>query len=986
MRSRCGVLVAVLLGGLVGLAGPAWAQGRTVSGTVKDSLNGDGIEAARVAVQGTSILVSTNQQGQFTVTGLPAGAVTLMVRAVGYRRREVPVAAGTTSVDVTLSKDVFHIEEIVVTGQATGVERRNLANAVATIGSEDLSTHPTASLEQQLQGKVAGADISTNSGAPGGGVQVRLRGVTSINATAEPLYVVDGVVVSDIAIPSNQNALTGSAGGSNPALTQDGQVNRIADINPAEIESIEILKGASAAAIYGGRAANGVVIIHTKRGLPGTTHVQIYQRFGYSSLMRKIGARRFANAADVDGSHGFPAGTGAKYCGTGTCPYFDHEEQLGGQRKLSAETTANITGGSDRTRYYVSGTYENEPGVIVNTAFARQSVRLNLDQHFSDKLNMQVSTNVLHTRAERGITNNDNNGVSYYYVLTGTPSFVDLQRKADGTFPANPFQASNPLQTAALVNNKEDVWRFIASDRLQWTPVATTRSDLRLSATGGLDYFIQKNGIYSPPELQFEPQDGLPGTSLLSNSDNLNLNLDGNAVHTWRGAGFTATSSAGVQYARRSLDIDRTTSRNLIAGQQNVSAGTAVSVLENRSLIKNLGFFGQEELLLMKERLSLTAGFRADQSSLDADPKKLFYYPKAAASYRIEGGGASFVDEFKLRAAYGQTGNEPLYGQRFTPLNSTLNIGGLPGLVVLGTTGAADLHPERNKEVEFGFDGQFLKNRLSIEASGYQKNVSDLLLTRNLPPSNGFNQEIFNGGALRVRGVEVAAALTPKQTRDVQWLFRTTFSKNHSKITELPVDPFLTGGFGVSLGVFKIENGKSATQIIGNTPNPVAGQPPIQKVVGDANPEFRMSFTNDLTWKGVSLHALVDWQQGGSVINLTRLLQDANENAPDGAAGDARIGAWAGGATSTYIEKATFVKVREVAVSWELPARTVKRLWGVRTAQLSVSARNLFWVATPYKGFDPEVSNFGNQPIARNIDVTPYPPSRSFFFTINLGL
>src|ERR1041384_5922398 len=329
MGAKWGVLAAVLLGGLIGVNGPAWAQGRTLS-------------------------------------GVPAGAVTLLVRAVGYRRREVPVDPGTTSVAVALSKDVFHMEEIVVTGQATGIERRNLAHAAATIGSEDPPPHPTASLEQQLQGKVAGADISTNSGAPGGGVQVRLRGVTSINATAEPLYVVEGVVVSDMAIPSNQNALTGSAGGSNPALTQDGQVNRIADINPAEIESIEILKGASAAAIYGGRAANGVVIIHTKRGLPGTTHVQIYQRFGFSSVMRKIGARQFANAAAVDSA--FPTSTpGATYCGAGACPFYDHEQELGGQRKLSAETTANITGGTDKTRYYASGTYENEPGGIVNT-------------------------------------------------------------------------------------------------------------------------------------------------------------------------------------------------------------------------------------------------------------------------------------------------------------------------------------------------------------------------------------------------------------------------------------------------------------------------------------------------------------------------------------------------------------------------------------------------------------------------------------------
>jgi TonB-linked SusC/RagA family outer membrane protein len=983
MAAKHGVLVATLLGLL---AGTAVAQGRSVSGTVRDSLTGTGIEGARLAVQGTPILVATNQSGQFTLDGLPAGAATVLVRAVGYRRRTIPLSADATTLDVRLSKDVFKLEEVVITGQVTGVARRNLPNAVASIGAEDISVHPTASLEQQLQGKVAGADIQTNSGAPGGGVQVRLRGVTSINATAEPLFVVDGVIMSDIAIASNANAITGAAGGSNPALTQDGLVNRIADLNPAEIESIEILKGASAAAIYGGRAANGVVIIRTKRGLPGTTRVELTQRFGVSSLMRKIGSRRFADAAEVDAANP-GAGYGALYCGGGACPFFDHEQELAGQKKLAVETIASVTGGTDNTRYYASGTLQNEPGIIPNTGFGRESIRLNLDQHFSSKLTMQLNTNVLHTRAKRSITNNDNNGVSLYYVLTGTPSYVDLRQNADGTFPDNPFQASNPLATAAKVDNKEDVWRFLASNRLQWTPVTTGRSSLILSAVGGLDYFIQKNAIFSPPDLQYESLDGLLGTSLLNNSDNLNLNLDGHAVHTLHGSGFTATTSAGVQYGRRSLDINRITSRNLIAGQSNVSAGTAVTVGENRSKIKNLGVFAQEELLLMGERLALTAGLRADQASLDADPSHLSWYPKVAGSYRFEGRASSALNELKLRAAFGQTGNEPLYGQRFTPLNSTLNIGGLPGLVTLGTVGSADLRPERNQEIEVGFDGLFLRNRLSIEASGYQKSVKDLLLTRNLPPSSGFAQEIFNGGKLRVRGVEVAAAWIPLQRRDVQWDLRSTFAKNFSRITELPVPTFQTGGFGSSLGAFQIEEGKSATQIVGTDTLPGGGVTSTDVVLGDANPDFRMSFTSDLSYRKVTIHALVDWQQGGNVVNLTRLLQDAFGNAPDGDAGNTRIGAWAGGAASTYIEPATFVKVREISVSWALPSALARSVWGgVRTASIALSARNLFWLATPYHGFDPEVSNFGNQPIARNIDVTPYPPSRSFFLTINLGM
>lgn len=983
MRFKEGVLAALLMG--LG-AGSALGQGRSITGMVRDSVTGSPVEAARVAVQGTTILTSTSATGQFTLVGVPAGEAVLIVRAVGYRRVDARISAASTTIAFALARDVFKMEEVVVTGQATGVARRNLPNSVATIGAEDLGIHPTASLEQQLQGKVAGADIQSNSGAPGGGLQVRLRGVTSVNATAEPLWVVDGIVMSDVAIPSNQNVLTAAAGGSNPALTQDGQVNRIADLNPAEIESIEILKGASAAAIYGGRASNGVVIIKTKRGQLGTPRFTLSQRFGTSSLMRKYGARRFANAAEVD--QVFPAGTGATYCGGGACPFFDYEDDLGGQKRVSYETIASVSGGTDATRYYASGTLENAPGVVLRTAFKRQSVRLNLDQKFSQQVNMSVNTNVLHTYADRGITNNDNAGVSYYNVLTGTPSFVNLRAGADGSFPNNPFAASNPLATAAKVNNNEDVWRFLTSTRLQYTPITTAKSSLQLSAVGGLDYFIQKNGIFSPPDLQYEQTNVLHGTSLLSNSDNLNLNIDGHAVHTYSGSGFTATTSVGVQYARRSLDINRIVSKNLIAGQENVSAGTAVGVNEARSLAKNLGFFAQEEVLLLNDRLLVTGGMRADQSSLNADPTKLYYYPKAAASYRIVGTSGSFLDELKVRGAFGQTGNEPLYGQRFTPLNSTLNLGGIAGTVVLGTTGNPTLHSEREQEVEVGFDGQFLKNRLSLETSYFQKNVSDLLLTRNLPPSSGFAQEFFNGGKLRVRGFEVAASYVPLQTKHTTWFLRSTFSKNNSVITELPVPPFTTGGFGAILGVFQVEQGKSATQIVGTYLNSDGTPASGNRVIGDANPKFRASFTNDLTYKSVTLHGLLDWQQGGSVINLSRLLFDLNKLSPDFVGpGAIRRAAWLAGESATYIESASFIKIREISVTWEVPRSVTRSLWsGARSATLSVSGRNLFWFHTPYSGFDPEVSNFGNQAIARNIDVTPYPASRSFYFTINLGL
>jgi TonB-dependent SusC/RagA subfamily outer membrane receptor len=248
-------------------AQPLAAQARSISGTVTDSSGGGPIAGAVITVRGATGSATSRENGSFVLASAPEGDLVLTVRQIGYRRAEVNVPAGSSGpVDVALARDPVRLDEVVVTGQFTGIERRNLPNAVATVSAEDLERVPTATVEQQLQGKLAGADIQVNSGAPGGGAQVRLRGITSINSAAEPLYVVDGVIVSDVAVPPNSDPVTRARGGSNPEPTQENQVNRIADINPSDIERIEVLKGASASAIYGGRASNGVVIITTKRG------------------------------------------------------------------------------------------------------------------------------------------------------------------------------------------------------------------------------------------------------------------------------------------------------------------------------------------------------------------------------------------------------------------------------------------------------------------------------------------------------------------------------------------------------------------------------------------------------------------------------------------------------------------------------------------------------------------------------------------------
>ncbi|MEP7226302.1 MAG: TonB-dependent receptor, partial [Gemmatimonadales bacterium] len=394
--------------------------------------------------------------------------------------------------------------------------------------------------------------------------------------------------------------------------------------------------------------------------------------------------------------------------------------------------------------------------------------------------------------------------------------------------------------------------------------------------------------------------------------------------------------------------------------------------------VRDLGIFGQEELLLANRRLLLTAGLRADRSSSNGNTEKFFFYPKLAASYRFQRplGG---IDELKLRGAYGQTGNRALFGAKFIT-DTTGTIGGGFGTYIGNRAGDPAIQPERQEEFEGGIDATLANGRAELNLTVYQRNIRDLILEQTIAPSVGQGFRVFsNGGRLRNRGLEVSLTLQPVQSRDVNWIFRTTFFANRSKVTQLNVPAFETGGFGTFLGAWKIEQGSSATQIIGQ-----------EGKVGDVNPDFQMSFSNDLDFRRFTLGFLLDWKQGGDILNLTEFLYDIAANSKDfvsaDSAGFKRINTFGGGFTQPYIQDGSYLKLREVNLSYNLPDRLTATLFGrgIRYARLSVTGRNLLRF-TSYRGLDPEVSNFSNQAIVRNIDVAPFPPSRSFFFSIDLG-
>ncbi|MBI4501173.1 MAG: SusC/RagA family TonB-linked outer membrane protein [Gemmatimonadetes bacterium] len=1005
MRIRTAAFVTVL--SLAGM-GQALAQTRIITGRVVDSLTGEAVTSGQVSAQGMTVGTTIKDDGTFTLS-VPPRDVTLSVRSIGFKRRDVPVAAGQGSVQVALERDYFQLEAIVVTGQATGVEKRNLANAVSTLSTEQLAKVPTAGVIEAIQGRLAGAQISQNSGAPGGGSIVRMRGVTSITGSIAPLYVVDGVIVSDRSLGTGTNLIIDafrSAGISPKTDNQDNAVDRIADLNPEAIASVEVLKGAAASAIYGSKASNGVILITTKRGRVGAPQFSVGQRFGFSSLSRKIGVRRFSQADAV-------AALGPAGQASWTADFHDFEQELYGGKPLSYQTDGSMSGGTETSQYFASVLVKHEGGILPNTFADKQSLRLNLDQAVGGRLKISLSSEVIRSANDRGLTQNENNGAVVGSALGYTGfSWLDLRatcpdgsRKVQcegGLYAPNPFGRSNPFQTVALFKNREGVWRVIGTGRMSLDAVSTAQHTLSLIATGGGDVFTQKNEVFSPPELFFEQVAGNPGSSALSYSQNQNFNVNGNVVDKYRlENGTSFTTQAGVQLETQHLNEDRTLARGLIGGLTNIDRAVTVQVNENRERVRDLGFFAQEELLALNERLLLTVGARADQSSSNADTKKLYVYPKAAASYRLPVGG--LVDELKLRAAFGQSGNQPVYGRKFTPLAAGNLNGKTATTVIGGVAGAPDLRPEREREIEGGADVTLFGSRANLEATVYEKRVTDLLLQRTLAPTTGLSQLFFNGGVMRTRGLELALNVLPVQTTKFQWNARGTFSLSRCKIVSLPIPAFRPIAFlnAPVFGSTFIEPGKSCTQLIGDdTLGTLPGDAAlgaigthVQRAVADANPKYNFSIANDLTYRSLELRFLWDRQVGGVLSNITQLEYDANQTSidysqpakPGALTGEQRINAL-GLVARPYLQDVSYLRLREVTLTLDLPAATLRKIWtGARTARLSLSGRNLL-TFTPYQGYDPE-----NNQIVRSAaqgtpwDIWAYPPSRSFWLSLSLG-
>jgi len=970
----------------------ALAQEMRVSGQVTDATTGESIAGVNVVVKGTTTGTITDIDGNYAIN-VNQGA-TLVFSFVGYLSEEVTVNSST--INVTMTEDITNLEEVVISGLASSIKRSNSANAVATVSGDQL-TGKTAiqTLDAGLQGKVVGANILSNSGAPGGGISMKLRGITTVTGSSEPLYIVDGVYFDNSVNQPATNTVT-AAGGGLPVSNQDNGANRIADLDPADIASVEILKGASASAIYGSRANAGVVIITTKRGNEGKTKITFGQDVGIAKILNPLGVRPFNSSLVLQD---FGGAAQAQYeAAKAAGKLVNYEDEMYGETGLLLNSRLTLSGGNQKTKFYVAASNKDEEGIIKNTGFKRQSVRANVDHKISDMFDFNLSTNYIRSETNRGVTNNDNAGVSYGVALSATLPWFDLYPNEQGIYPNHPANPSNPLQTRDKSTVGDLTNRFVIGSSLNVNLLQTANSFLQLKLTGGLDYYNNETTLYFPEFLQFTVGNQ-NGVYSRGNNVTFNTNYSAYLIYNTSIGDVNLTTSAGFNSINQNRELLTVQAQQLVSGQSNLEQAGSLGVFNRKLDAQDFGYAFQQEAN-WDDKLIGTASIRLDKSTLNGDPNKLYAFPKFSLAANI----ANFdfwtvapISQLKLRGAYGEAGGVPnpnpttLAQPQFTTLAS-LNTGGLTGSVVGNTQGDPNIRPEISKELELGVDLGFFDNRVGLSATWYNKKVEDLILQAALPPTSGFTTQTTNLADLENRGIELSLNANVVNSSSVNWNTIVNWWTNESEVTRLDIPAFNPpgGGFGTGLGTVRIEEGKSLTQIVGTN-----GSSTVE-VLGNTAPDWEMSWNNSVTFlKNFTFGMLWHWKKGGENINLTGLLTDFGGSSynydkllADGTRlGDARVAAFFSGENAAiFVEDSEYIKLREISLYYAIPNSILKSAFrnSINSVRLGVSGNNLISI-TDYSSYDAEVSNFGSGGVIGGVEVTPFPSSKRMFFHLEIG-
>lgn len=1000
-----------------------------ISGKVTDD-KGNAVAGISVVIKNENTGISTNPDGTFQITAsLKAGKYTIVFSGVGYRSVEQSItatAAGSYTVNAQMNPDPLGLDEVVVTGTSAGTTRKQLGSYISTIKGDQLNKGATGNVLAALQGKTAGAQITQNSGDPSGGITVRLRGISSISSSSEPLYIVDGVIINNAT-----NRVTNTSG------NYDGQnfvgtigQNRLADINPADIERIEVLNGAAAAAIYGSRANAGVVQIFTKRGTTGAPEISFSTSVVFSKLRKKVPVNRspvkFGGPTDGPGAQTQDILTPA-LTNTTAVNRYDYNDYIF-RSAVGTDNNVSISGGKDKTKYYASGSYYKNEGIIKNTDYRRYSFRVNLDQALGNRVNFSINLNYINS-----LSNEKPDGNSFFSPLNSINiigNFHDLfTRDALGNIKAIGERGRvNPVSVIEDIKQQQETNRLIAGIGLKVRPIKGLSIDYML----GFDQYSQKGQTFIPP-FAYNVSDGFFGggaaldptrngyaSAASNNFFQVSNEINGTyQINITRDIASTTQVGYSVQYEKNTYLLSQ--GRGLAPFVSTVNgASTIIQGADERSEISVSGYYAQQNFKY-KNLLFLTGAIRVDGSSVFGKDQRNQKYAKVSGSYVISEHGfwqkmafSKIWNYAKLRIAYGESGNLTGIGaySRFNAYSSNSFLS-RTSLTSSGTLANTNVKPERQKELEFGIELGFLRNRLNLQANIYNKKVDDLLINRLIAPTNGFGSLLDNFGSLENKGFELMLSGSPVQNKNFNWNISVIYNHNRNKAVKIgqaltllstnqgapvaiiegqPIGVFYgayfaldangnwvknTSGFpqgerGIQTGALSYTVTRDANGL------PITTNPLVRTIIGDPNPDWTGSIVNEVSYKKLSLRFQLDAVQGVEVFNADwRTRQGVGngleaEKEQTGQYPRGYINSFYGAVEQWRIDDGSYVKLREISLSY-----SVGKVKFFKDITATVSGRNLVsW--DNYKGYDPEVNAGGQSTILRGIDFGAVPIPRTF--------
>ncbi len=988
-----------------------------ISGKVTGT-DGKGLPYISVQVKGTGMGSSTDLDGTYSFfADLKPGPYTLEFTGIGLQTKEQALTVGSGSSytsDISMVQDALNLDEVVVIGSSLRQSRKQLGNTVNSVNAKQLTNTGSGNLAASLQGKVPGAQITQTSGDPSGGISIRMRGTSTIKGSSEPLYVIDGVIVSNAT--TNVTNLNVAAGASAELGT-----NRLADINPNDIEKIDIIPGASAAAIYGSRASNGVVLITTKSGKTGKLKIDFSTSIISNSLRKKVyistygkqfgsAALRLGNISDGPGNVITYTRSDGQTRKLSTdlvdVTRYDYQDQIF-QKGLGTDNYISLSGGSENTKYYFSGGYYKNEGIIKNTDFRRFNFKARVEQIINEYIT--VIGGIAYTNS---FSNEKPNGNVFWSPINSVNITNNLynieERDVNGNLKGVEPTRVNPLSVIEDMSLTQAVSRTISDLQIKIKPTRGLSIDYIL----GIDNISQegRNLIERYPYISAQEGLGYVGHAF---ANTFLINNDVNVSYQARLKDFSSLTVAGFNHQYQKVTGLFNEGRDLLNGITTIN-GAAVK-LDPRYTSDLRQIFGAflQQTFGYKNIFFLTGAVRVDGSTSFPEETREYLYPKLSGTWSIsdmdfwKGTKNNWFSSARLRASWGLAGNLSGIGSydRFSTYLAS-NINGVATYNINTALGNAFIEPERSSEFEVGTDLSFLNNKLGLVFTYYTKKIVDntLLVDRILAPSSGGSTRVENVGNVTNEGWELGVKATPVSGKDLTWNILASLNHNKNLVTaSSQVTPIFLANAGGSpsailagypVGVFYgnyFERDKSGNLTLDASGRPIAAvNNPVDKVLlrqalGDPNPDWIVSFSNSLDYKKLSFSFLFDGALGQEVFNADRRTRqgvgigDYSEKEIKGILPRGYI-------FSIYnteewrVEDGSYIKLREVALSYQLPS-FVKF---IKSSSISLVGRNLVSFDN-YDGYDPETNAGGNSSVLRGIDFGNVPIPRTYQLTFRAG-